>query len=65
MEEMLPASQFIRVNRSFLVRKRAIKAIMGNTIETINKQEVAIGASYRPAVIEYLKDNFIGRSLPN
>lgn len=64
MEEMLPPSQFIRINRSFLVRKRAIKAIVGNTVETINKQELIIGSSYRPAVLDYLKDTFIGRNMP-
>jgi two-component system, LytTR family, response regulator len=64
MEQMLPQSQFIRINRSYLVRKRAIKIITGNALETTNGQELTIGASYRPAVIEYLKDSFIGRSTP-
>lgn len=64
MEEMLPPSQFIRINRSFLVRKRAIKAIVGNTVETTNKQELIIGTSYRAAVLDYLKDTFIGRNMP-
>jgi len=64
MEELLPKGQFIRVNRSYLVRKKAIRAIHGNTIETTNNQEVIIGASYRTAVISSLKDTFIGRTLP-
>ncbi len=65
MEEMLPPSQFIRINRSYLVRKRAIKTIVGNTLETTNKQELIIGTSYRSAVISYLKDTFIGRNMPD
>jgi two-component system, LytTR family, response regulator len=65
MEEMLPQSQFIRINRSYLVRRRAIKAIVGNTLETTNKKELIIGASYRSVVLNYLKDTFIGRTMPD
>ncbi|ADB36958.1 LytR/AlgR family response regulator transcription factor [Spirosoma linguale] len=64
MEELLPKGQFLRINRSYLVRKKAIKAIQGNTIETINKQEVTIGLSYRAAVLESLRNTFIGRTVP-
>ncbi|MCK8495279.1 LytTR family DNA-binding domain-containing protein [Spirosoma sp. RP8] len=64
MEELLPKGQFIRINRSFLVRRKAIKAIHGNTIETLNKQELIIGNSYRSAVMESLRNTFIGRAVP-
>lgn len=64
MEELLPKGQFLRINRSFLVRKKAIKAIHGNTIETVDKQELIMGLSYRPAVLESLRDTFIGRTVP-
>jgi DNA-binding LytR/AlgR family response regulator len=65
MEKMLPQNHFIRINRSYLVRKRAIKAIVGNTLETIDKQDLVIGASYRDSVINYLKSTFIGRTMPD
>jgi DNA-binding LytR/AlgR family response regulator len=64
MEELLPKGQFMRINRSYLVRKKAIKAIYGNTIETVTKQELVIGSSYRNAVLDSLRDTFIGRTAP-
>ncbi|GAB4033903.1 LytR/AlgR family response regulator transcription factor [Spirosoma jeollabukense] len=64
MEELLPKGQFLRINRSFLVRKKAIKAIYGNTIETLTKQELIIGQTYRSAVLESLRNTFIGRAIP-
>lgn len=64
MDELLPKGQFLRVNRSYLVRKKAIKAIHGNTIETVTKQEIIIGPSYRSAVLDLLKNTFVGRIAP-
>lgn len=55
MEETLPASDFLRVNRSFIVRKSAVKAINGNMIELLNNQEVPIGIKYRD-IIKNLMD---------
>ena len=64
MEELLPVGQFIRINRSYLVRVKAIKAIHGNTVETITNQELTMGATYRATVINLLRETFIGRNLP-
>jgi DNA-binding LytR/AlgR family response regulator len=50
IEELLPANEFLRVNRSFIVRKLSVKAINGNTIELITNQEVPIGTRYREAI---------------
>ena len=56
MEETLPVTEFLRVNRSFIVRKSAVKAINGNTIELVNNTEVPIGVNYRD-IIKNLMDN--------
>jgi two-component system, LytTR family, response regulator len=50
MEEILPGSDFLRVNRSFIVRKSAVKAISGNIIELFNNQEVPIGIKYKDVI---------------
>ena len=56
MEQQLSAADFIRVNRSFIVRRSAIRAVNGNTIETINKKEIPIGISYRDSIKDITKD---------
>lgn len=47
IEEKLPAAQFLRVSRSYIVRKSAIRAINGNMIETELQEEILIGSTYR------------------
>ncbi len=60
LEEMLPPSQFLRVHRSFIVRRQAIKEIDGNLITTIDGQKrVQIGTTYRDAVMEELTRNLL------
>ncbi|RDV11512.1 DNA-binding response regulator [Pontibacter diazotrophicus] len=59
IEDRLPSSQFLRVSRSYIVRKSAIKAIHGNTVETELKEEIIIGSTYREMIkkeiLEWLK----------
>lgn len=62
MEELLPKGQFIRINRSYLVRKKSIRAIHGNALETISNHELIIGGSYRSSVLDTLRESFIGRT---
>jgi two-component system LytT family response regulator len=50
MEAMLDEVNFLRVNRSYIVQKAAVKAITGNVIETINNMELPIGVNYRDAI---------------
>lgn len=50
MESTLPPEEFLRINRSFIVKKSAVKAINGNTIELINNAEVPIGIKYRDII---------------
>ena len=55
LEEMLPPASFVRVNRSFIVRKGAIREIDGNQIVTIDKRKVPIGVTYRDSVLDAVK----------
>ncbi len=59
LEEMLPPSQFLRINRSYIVRRQAIKEIDGNMITTLDGKKVTIGVTYREAVMKELKKNMI------
>lgn len=59
LEEMLPPSQFLRVNRSFIVRRQSIKEIDGNQITTLDGRKVTIGVTYREAVMNELKKNMM------
>ncbi|QDK82387.1 response regulator transcription factor [Spirosoma sp. KCTC 42546] len=59
LEEMLPPSQFLRINRSYIVRRQAIKEIDGNQITTLDGKKVVIGVTYRERVMEELKKNMI------
>lgn len=53
-EDILPADQFLRVHRSYIVSLKAITAMFGNTIE-IGKHQIPIGANYKDAVMEKIK----------
>lgn len=46
MEELLPASEFIRVHRSFIVNKNKIDQIEGNQV-IIGANKIPIGQKYR------------------
>jgi len=59
LEEMLPPSQFLRINRSYLIRRQAIKEIDGNTITTLDGKQVTIGVTYRDRVMDALKQNIL------
>lgn len=55
ISELLPAPQFIRINRSFIVQFSYIKLIEGNLVETSNGKKLSIGINYRDAVKEALQ----------
>lgn len=46
MEERLPKTDFVRIHRSYIVRKRAMDAIASNTV-SIDSREIPIGDAYR------------------
>lgn len=53
MEDLLPASQFMRVHRSYIVRKDKIRIIDRGRI-VFGKAYIPISDSYKPAFQEYL-----------
>jgi len=53
LEEMLPASSFIRVHRSFIINKSQISYIEGNRI-FVEKNEIPIGNNYRDSMLKKL-----------
>ena len=57
MEKILPAKQFIRVHKSYIVAIARIKSIYGNSVE-MEKATIPIGINYKEKVM-----NLIGRKL--
>ncbi len=57
MEEKLPAEQFLRIHKSYIISVSKIEAFTANTIEIQNK-ELPIGRSYKNVVLNLL--NFSG-----
>lgn len=55
MEEMLPASEFLRIHRSFLVSKQKVDAFSAIDVE-ISGKLVPIGRSYKEQVMTALAD---------
>ena len=53
LEEVLPASRFIRVHKSWIVALDAIEALEGNMIY-VKGETIPVGASYKDAVKEAL-----------
>lgn len=51
MEKLLPAKQFIRVHKSYIVSIARIKSIYGNNIET-SKLTIPIGVNYKEKVMQ-------------
>lgn len=54
VEELIPANQFIRVHRSYIVNRNKITKIDKNRI-VIGKQEIPIGNTYRKSFIEFIE----------
>jgi DNA-binding LytR/AlgR family response regulator len=46
MEEQLPADQFFRIHKSFIINMKKIVAIEGNMVE-ISARKLTIGNNYR------------------
>lgn len=55
MEEKLPADEFIRVHRSFIIRKDCIRMIEGNRI-ALEKKCIPIGEVYRKKLKSYISN---------
>ncbi|MBV9963618.1 MAG: response regulator transcription factor [Parafilimonas sp.] len=57
MEKQLPADQFIRVHKSYIVSLARIKSIYGNNIET-GKSTIPIGINYKEKVMQLTGKKF-------
>jgi DNA-binding LytR/AlgR family response regulator len=50
LEDLLPSSQFIRIQKSYIVSKSAITAVRKNSI-FIGVNELPVGENYKDAVM--------------
>jgi len=55
IEEKLPANQFVRVHKSYLVSINAVKAVMGNTVELTNAQLLPVSKSHKDGLFAALQ----------
>jgi DNA-binding LytR/AlgR family response regulator len=53
MEKLLPASQFIRVHKSYIIALAQVKTIYGNSIE-LGKTTIPIGINYKENVMNLI-----------
>lgn len=53
LEEKLPASQFMRIHRSYIVNLSRITAVVRNTVQ-INGETIAVSDAYREAFDQYM-----------
>lgn len=51
MEKLLPAGQFIRIHKSYIIAISRIRAIYGNSVE-VGSTTIPIGISYKERVME-------------
>ena len=58
IQEELPASQFIRVHKSFIIATDKIKFFEGNYVK-VGNTDIPIGASYREEIFARLKEKNI------
>ena len=58
MEELLPANDFFRTHKSFIIRLDQIQSVEGNLIE-INGNKLPIGNNFRQAFQELINKHFI------
>ena len=58
MEELLPADEFYRIHKSFIIRLDQLQSIEGNQVE-INGEKLPIGNSYRQSFQDLINKHFI------
>lgn len=56
MTELLPASNFHRIHKSFIISLDKIELIEGNSV-IVNKKRLPVGNSYRQEFMEYVSKN--------
>ena len=60
VEEMLPAEQFMRVNRSYIVALDKIRSVDRNDCIYIGNEVIRVTEAYREAFLEYVNSKFPG-----
>jgi DNA-binding LytR/AlgR family response regulator len=56
LEDRLPARQFMRIHRSFMIAVDKITAIEGNTVQLRGvKEAILLGETYKPLFVERMK----------
>ena len=53
-EEQLPADVFVRIHKSYILNKKFVHYIEGNTIRLKNGKELPLGKSYKQAIRQLL-----------
>ncbi|MBB2144396.1 response regulator [Pedobacter sp. LMG 31464] len=53
-EEQLPSEFFIRIHKSFILNKKFVHYMEGNTIYLKNNQQIPIGKNYKPIIKQSL-----------
>jgi DNA-binding LytR/AlgR family response regulator len=59
MENILPAQQFIRIHKSYIIAITAIKAVYGNSIE-LAKVQLPIGLNYKERIMNFVTGKSFG-----
>ena len=60
LEIKLPAGQFKRIHRSYIVNLKKIRAVMGNMVEILEKNQpkhIPIGKNYRDDLLQIIQNN--------
>ncbi len=57
IEEKLPLGQFVRIHNSYIVSIKAVKAVMGNTVELNSGQSLPISKSRKDELFAVLQIN--------
>ncbi len=59
VEDMLPASDFLRIHRSYIVALKKIRSVDRNNCVYIGKEIIHVTDSYRPPFDAYLQKNML------
>lgn len=59
LEGALSTKDFIRVSKSFIIAKHAIRKIEGNSIKLKNDHVVQVGRTYKPTFVNFVKESMI------
>jgi DNA-binding LytR/AlgR family response regulator len=59
MENILPADQFIRIHKSYIVMIAHIKAVFGNSVD-MGKMQLPIGLNYKERIMHFVTGKSFG-----